>query len=285
MGKDRRLGLLGIVCLFATGCFSYGPYGHPGTFAPPHTAMAPQPYGTAQVPPGAVWVPASPAGTSTSTLTAPTPVRKAAPTTFDDGDHEPNGGKSVPLPSDPGKAQPQEATEPFGINDDAKLERVGVKTSQRSRPRPQVDEEFANSPNAGEPELAEPDVMLAADDEPRLPKSRVNSAEFRTQVRSNAVTPAGATEEVFGYDADNYSWLRGIIEFDPKRKVWHLTYSQSPDDNDQFGGEVTLKNPEHFRFLRSGQAVSVEGEFDSAQRDRLGKPVYEATQIVPVGTR
>lgn len=40
MGKDRRLGLLGTVCLFATGCFSYGPYGHPGTFAPPNTAMA-----------------------------------------------------------------------------------------------------------------------------------------------------------------------------------------------------------------------------------------------------
>lgn len=285
MGKDRRLGLLGIVCLFATGCFSYAPYGHSGTFAPPSTAMAPQPYGTAQVPPGAVWIPASPAGTSTSTLTAPTPVRNSAPATFEDGDHEPNGSKSVPLPSDPGKSQPHEATEPFGINDNAKLERVGVKTSLRSRPRPLVDEEFANSPNAGEPELAEPEMTLAGDDEPRLPKSRVNSAEFRTQVRSNAVTPAGATEEVFGYDADNYSWLRGIIEFDPKRMAWHLTYSQSPDDNDQFGGEVTLKNPEHFRFLRSGQAVSVEGDFDSAQRDRLGKPVYEATQIVPVGTR
>lgn len=283
MGKDCRLGLLGIVGLFATGCFSPGPYGHPGTFAPPHTAMAPQPYGAAQIPPGTVWVPASPAGMST--LSAPTPVRRSAPTTFEDGDHEANGGKSVPLPSDPGKAKPSETTEPFGINDDAKLDRIGVKTSQRSRPRPLVDEEFENSPNAAEPKFADTDVTLAADEEPRLPRSRVNSAEFRTQVRSNGVTPAGATEETFGYDADNYSWLRGIIEFDPKRKVWHLTYSQSPDDNDQFGGEVTLKNPEHFRFLRSGQAVSVEGEFDPAQRDRLGKPVYEATQIVPVGKR
>lgn len=284
MGKDRRLGLLGTVCLFATGCFSYGPYGHPGTFAPPNTAMASPPYGVAQVPPGAVWVPSSPVGSST--LTAPTPVGKSAPTTFDEGDHEPDGGQSVPQPTDPGKAQPQEATEPLGIKNDAKRERSDAKTSQRARPRPLVDEEFANSLNAGEPEeFAELNVTLAADDEPRLPKSRVTSAEFRTQIRSNAVTPAGAMNAEFGYDADNYSWLRGIIEFDAKRKVWHLIYSQSPDDNDQFGGEVTLKNPEHFRFLRSGQAVSVEGEFDPAQRDRLGKPVYEATQIVPVGTR
>lgn len=281
MGKDRRLGLLGTVCLFAAGCFSYGPYGHPGTFAPPHTAMVPQPYGA--VPPGAVWVPASPSGSGI--VTAPNPVPKSAPTTFDEGDHESDGGKSVPPPSDPGKARPQEATEPFGINDDAKLERVNVKTSQRSPLHPQPDEEFASSPSDGEPELAEPELMVAADDEPRLPRSRVSSAEFRTQVRSNSVTPAGAIEDAFGYDADNYSWLRGVIEFDPKRKEWHLTYSQSPDDNDQFGGEVTLKNPEHFKFLRSGQAVSVEGEFDPTQRDRLGKPVYEATQIVPAGTR
>lgn len=283
MGKDRQLGLLWIVCLFASGCFSYGPYGHPGTFAPPHTAMVPQPYGAAQVPSGAVWVPSSPAGASS--VIAPAPVRNSSPTTFEDGDHESNGSKTVPQPSDPGKAQPQEATEPFGINDDTKLERNDVKSSQRSRPRPLVDEAFANSPQTDAPELAESEMTLAADDEPRLPRSRVSSAEFRTQVRSSVVTPAGATDDMFGYDAENYSWLRGVIEFDSKRKVWHLTYSHLPDDNDQFGGEVTLKNPEHFRFLRSGQAVSVEGEFDPAQRDRLGKPVYEATQIVPVGTR
>ncbi len=282
MGKDRQLGLLGMVCLFATGCFSYGPYGHPGTFAPPNTAMAPQPYGTAQVPPGAVWIPASPTGANT--LTAPNPVRNSAPTTFE-GDHEPAAGKSVPEPTDPGNAQPSGSTEPFGLNDDAKLERTGVKISQRSRPRPLVDEEFANAPNSLDPELADPDMTLIVDDEPQLPRSNVSSAEFRTRVRANAVTPVSATADKFGYDSEGYSWLQGVIEFDSKYKVWHLTYSQSPDDNDQFGGEVTLKNPQHFKTLRSGQAVSVEGQFDPNQRDRLGKPVYEVTEIVPAGMR
>ncbi len=282
MGTDRQLGLLGTVCLFASGCFSYGPYGHPGTFAPPHTAMAPQPYGTIQVPPGAVWVPASPTGANT--LAAPNPVRNSAPTTFE-GDHEPAAGESVPEPTDPGKAQPSDSTEPFGLNDDAKLERPGVKTSQRSRPRPLVDEEFANASNSSEPELAEPDMPLVADDELRLPKSNVSSAEFRTRVRSNAVTPVSATADKFGYDAEGYSWLEGIIEFDPKHKVWHLNYSSSPDDSDQFGGEVTLKNPQHFKTLRTGQAVSVVGQFDPTQRDRMGKPVYEVTEIVPAGMR
>ena len=259
MGKDCRLRLLGIACLFATGCFSYGPYGHPGTFVPPNTAMAPQPYGTVQVPPGAVWVPASPTGANT--LTAPTPVRQPATTTFED-DHEPaDSGRSVPQPTEPGKAQPEEA-DAFGANDDAQLERLGVKTSSRARPRPLDDDEFANVLKARAAELSEPDRALRANDEPRLPRSSVTSAEFRTQVRANAVTPVSSTAAKFGYDAKGYSWLQGIIEFDPKHKVWHLTYSQSPDDNDQFGGEVTLKNPEHFQSLRSGRAVSVEGKFD-----------------------
>ena len=279
MGKDRQLGLLGTVCLFATGCFSYGPYGHPGTFAPPNTAMAPQPYGTVQVPPGAVWVPASPTGANT--LSAPAPVRKTAPTSFEN-DHEPSTGKSVPEPAEPGKARPQETTEPFGLNDDAELERPSVKISQRARPRPLVDEEFTDS---SEPELAVPEMSLATDDEPRLPRSSVRSAEFRTQISSNLITPASATVDRFGYDAEGYTWLKGIIEFDPKHKVWHLTYSQSPDDDDRFGGEVTLKNPQHFKSLRSGQAVSVVGEFDATQRDRLGKPVYDVSELVPTGKR
>ncbi len=282
MGKDRQFGLLVTVCLFATGCFSYGPYGHPGTFAPPHTAMAPQPYGTVQVPPGAVWVPASPTGTST--LTAPAPVRKSAPTSFEN-EREPSAGKSVPEPADPGKAQPQESTEPFGLNDDAELERPSVKISQRARPRPLADERFTDSSDSLEPELAEPELSVATDDEPRPPKSNVRSAEFHTQVRSNLVTPASASVDTFGYDTEGYTWLKGIIEFDPKHKVWHLTYSQSPDDDDQYGGEVTLKNPQYFKTLRSGQAVSVVGEFDATQRDRLGKPVYEVSELVPTGKR
>lgn len=278
MGTDRRIWLWGMVCLLASGCFSYGPYGHPATFAPPHTAMAPQPYGTVQVPPGAVWVPASPAGSNS--VNAPEPARKPAPTTFQD-DHEPATGRSVPEPTEPGKAQPQETTEPFGQIEDATLERPGVKTTQRSRPLPNGDEELADNSNTGELELAQPEMAVAAEAEPRLPRTNVRSAEFRTKVHSDVVTPASAVEEKYGYDSESYTWLLGYLEFDPKHKVWHLTYSQSPDDNDQFGGEVTLKNPEHFKYLRSGQFVKVSGEFDPTERDRLGKPLYEAVEIVP----
>ena len=270
MRKDRLLGLLGWMCLFATGCFSNGPYGHPGAYMPPHTAMASQPYGMIQTPSGAAWVPASPTGAST--LSAPEPARQAAPTSFGD-DSELDSGKSVPTPNDL-KKSPLPSVDPTGLDGDASLERRGVRTSQRSRPRPLNEEEFDS-----EPEPAEPEMSLA-DDESDATTSKVRSANFQTQVRANTVLPASAVKDQFGYDAEGYSWLKGVIEFNPKRQVWHLTYSLNPADNDQYGGEVTLKNTAHFKYLRSGETVRVEGQFDAQQADRLGKPVYEVVRMI-----
>lgn len=267
MRKDRLFGLLGSMCLLATGCFSHGPYGHPGMYATPHTAMVSPPYGTVQSPPGTAWIPASPAGSTT--LSAPEPARKAAPTSFDDADSNP--GNAVPAPSDL-KKTPLLEVEPTDFEEDASVERRGVRTSQI--PRPLNDEQFAI-----EPEPAEPEMPVAAD-ETELATSNVRSANFQTQVRADAVTPAGAIADKYGYDAETYSWLKGVVEFNPKLQVWHLTYSRNPDDTDQYGGEVTLKNPEHFKYLKSGETVRVEGQFDPQQVDRLGKPVYDVKRII-----
>lgn len=270
MRKDCLLGLPGLMCLFAAGCFSHGPYGHPGAYAPPATAMVPQHFGTIQSQPGTAWVPASPTGSST--LSAPEPARKAAPTSFgDDGDLD--SGKSVPTPTDL-KKNPLPEVESSGFDEDASLERRGVRTSQRSRPQPLNDEDFSSELDPDEPEMS-----LVAD-EAELPKLGVRSANFNTQVRANNVVPASAVADKFGYDAEGYTWLKGIIEFNPKLQVWHLTYSQTPDDNDQFGGEVTLKNAEDFKYFRSGEAVRVEGQFDEQQVDRLGKPVYHVRRVI-----
>ncbi len=270
MRKDRVLGLLGLLCLFAMGCFSNGPYGRPGAYIPPHTAMVSQPYGVIQTPSGVAWVPATPTGAST--LSAPEPARKAAPTSFGD-DSELDSSRSVPTPTDL-KKSPLPVVDPTGLDDDASLERRGVRTSQRARPRPLDEEEFDS-----EAEPAEPEMSLA-DDESDATTSNVRSANFQTQVRANTVLPASTVKDKFGYDAEGYSWLKGVIEFNPKLQIWHLTYSQNPDDNDQYGGEVTLKNTAHFKYLRSGETVRVEGQFDAQQADRLGKPLYEVVRMI-----
>ncbi len=270
MRKDRRLGLSGLLCLFVTGCFSSGPYGYQGAYAPPHTAMVSQPYHMVQTPSGAAWVPATPA--ASSTLSAPEPARKAAPTSFGDED-DLDSIKKVPTPTDL-KKTPVPVVDPTGFDEDASIERPGVRTSQRTRPRPLNEEEFDNELDRAEPE------MSLADDESEPATSNVRSANFNTQVRANNVLPASAVKDQFGYDAEGYSWLKGVIEFNPKLQVWHLTYSQNPDDNDQYGGEVTLKNTAHFKYLRSGEIVRVEGQFDPQQADRLGKPVYEVVRMI-----
>lgn len=223
-------------------------------------------------PSGAAWVPASPA--LSNTLSAPEPARKSPPTSFSD-EEDADPGKAVPAPNDLKKPSlPQVA--PMNLDEDASLERRGVRTSQRTRPRPLIEEEFD-----GEPQPAEPERLLVGD-ESELPKSNVQSANFNTQVRANTVLPASAVnhQNQFGYDAEGYSWLKGVIEFNPKLQVWHLTYSQTPDDNDQYGGEVTLKNTAHFKYLRSGEIVRVEGQFDGQQVDQLGKPVYEVVRLI-----
>ncbi|MFM9963281.1 MAG: hypothetical protein ACKV2Q_18890 [Planctomycetaceae bacterium] len=281
MRKDCWFVLSGMLCLFATGCFSHGPYGHPGAYLPPSTAMVPQPYGMVQTPPGTAWVPASPTSPAgTSSVSAPEPARRAAPTSFGD-DSELDSNNAVPTPTDL-KKTPLPVVDPTNMDEDASIERPGVRTSQRSRPQPLIDDEFADE---SEPDGSEP--VLAAD-EFKLPTANSRSANFNTQVRSNNVVPAGANNVVpaaavndkYGYDSESYSWLKGVIEFDTKRKVWHLTYSQNPDDTDQFGGEVTLKNTADFKYLRSGEMVRVEGQFDPQEVDRLGKPVYDVERMI-----
>lgn len=291
MRMDRGVRLLGAVCLLTTGCFSYGPYGHPGAFAPPpHTAMAPQPYGAPQIPPGAVWIPASPSGVAGSaTVAAPAPARRM-PVPVDVNEETP-GGNPVPVPVDPGKSQPTDDVDSFGYDEETRIERRDTRTSQRSRPRSSVNDEPIELAGAQETDLDETEMASTADDELPLVDAGLQTAEFTTQVKSKKVKPVGAQGGVvqadkYGYDAQSYSWLKGVLEFDPREQVWHLTYSQNPDVTDQLGGEVTIKNTAHFKYARNGEFLQVEGELDLDSRDRLGKPLYTVTRIIrPVAVR
>ncbi len=287
--------IAGTVCLGVTGCFSHAPYGNPNSFGPPpNTAMMPQPIGPGTASAGSAWIPAgpmlaNPPGTSNVApprASAPTPARKGAAGTKDMFE-EPEGGKSVPEPRDPGNAQPPETTQPFGRNDGALLERRGVRTSQTSiRPRDEVH--LSPSKLGNElPELADLETAIAADaDENLLPtNSTVRSAQFLTEVKATGVTPASAQREAFDYDTENYAWLNGIAEFSPADQSWHLTYSQAPADADEYGGEVTLKRTPVLSVLRQPGPIQVEGRFDPNQRDRLGKPVYEVVRLIGPSTR
>lgn len=283
MRKDCLFGVSGFVCLFVSGCFTYGPYGHPGAYpVVPHTAMVSQPMIGGQAPPGTIWTPASPTLATPNRageLTAPQPTRSLNSEAADHLD-ESDGGKSVPDPIDPAKPSATEPQDAFGLDNEAKSPKRSTKTTQNRR-RPLDDDQDIVRISNGSLDEAEPE-LANSNDEPSDRSSGLKTAEFQTQVRGNGVTPASAQRDIFGYDGEGYTWLKGIVEYDRAEKSWHLIYNKTPDENDPYGGEVTLKNPQLFKnILRSGQAVHVQGEFDETLQDRLGKPLYDVKQLGP----
>jgi hypothetical protein len=276
----RRFGVLGCLCLSVTGCFSYGYYPPPHAYLPPQAALLPRDAGTVHMAPGDVWVPSSPTG-----VVAPAPAKIAPdPAHADDSETatptaEPSSGRNVPEPIDAGKPATETPVDAFGYEDDTQRLPQRARVGQLPRPRPLVEEDALTASNRTERLLEEPEWADSTSE--RLNSdSHLRTAEFSTQVRSAGVTPTAGKADRYGYDPENYSWLKGIVEYDAKQQVWHLTYSLAPDETDQFGGEVTLKNTAHFQYLRSGEPVRVEGNFDPAQRDRLGKPVYEVVRMI-----
>ena len=62
----------------------------------------------------------------------------------------------------------------------------------------------------------------------------------------------------FGH-APDYSWLVGSLDYIKSRQAWCLRYA-SVDEDDRYGGTVTLVDPGPMTGYRSGQLVRVKGE-------------------------
>jgi hypothetical protein len=86
------------------------------------------------------------------------------------------------------------------------------------------------------------------------------------------------------YDRIKYSWLRGIVDFNPRDKSWHIIYSQHPDPHDRYGGAIRLIDCPKLSTLHSGDVVYVEGRIDTHHLDSRGKAQYliEGDQIARV---
>lgn len=96
----------------------------------------------------------------------------------------------------------------------------------------------------------------------------------------NAV-PVAAPTEILGRwsgkkasaaHARDYSWLIGELHYVYVRDVWRLRYA-SADDEDPFGGSVTLTGVGPMTAYRSGQRVRVEGHVHDPQSGEPS-PVY-----------
>ena len=91
-------------------------------------------------------------------------------------------------------------------------------------------------------------------------------------------------EDGFGYERSAYGWLRGVVDYDPATRSWHIIYGLSPDPADPYGGSLTLADNSRLTEFQDDDVVQVEGRPDpAAGRDALGKPLYRVTNAELLG--
>jgi len=91
-------------------------------------------------------------------------------------------------------------------------------------------------------------------------------------------------EDGFGYERSAYGWLRGVVDYDPTSRTWHIIYGLTPDPADPYGGSLTLADNGRLAEFQDNDVVMVEGRPDpAAGRDALNKPVYRVTKAELLG--
>lgn len=301
----------------------YSPgYGYPAAPMAPSYQMAPGQMAPGGVPPGGSYV--VPGGTVPGTLGAPSTIPGSGPTlapptngggtappTYAPGSTPP--GNMVPDYDAPG-AGDFDSGNGFGSPPDdgfqQPLQPGNGSPFYESRATPQPhDNSFADTGQRTSPRN---DYLAGLDDfqsndRPTIPSNlaggheSVRPAGFQEDARqptdfgfdpnaSPMPAPQAASstdsddDSGFGYDRVNYSWLRGVVDYDPQRKNWHIIYGLPPDPNDEYGGSLTLADGGHLAEFRDSDVVLVKGRIDPlAGQDILGKPLFRVTKAELLG--
>lgn len=95
---------------------------------------------------------------------------------------------------------------------------------------------------------------------------------------SRVQPPADAT--AYRHDEASYTWLEGVVSYDPADRTWNIVYSLNPTESDQYAGHFTLSPSPLLRTFREGERVRLEGRVDSIEKDRFGKSTYLPERII-----
>lgn len=83
----------------------------------------------------------------------------------------------------------------------------------------------------------------------------------------------------FGHASD-YTWLTGELSYIPQKDQWRLRFA-SIDEEDQYGGSVTLDAHAEMQGYQSGQLVRVEGTVIDRDSREIA-PKYRVKEITPL---
>lgn len=107
------------------------------------------------------------------------------------------------------------------------------------------------------------------------PQNNSVSRPVGAPVRSVSSSASGSP---YGFDADEYRWLRGILRYDQNRRLWNIVYSLQEDD--LFRGNFYLViAPDQVAGLRPGDTVDLRGEVLHDPVDYRGRPMYRVASL------
>jgi len=88
--------------------------------------------------------------------------------------------------------------------------------------------------------------------------------------------PTGGASNRYGFDPQ-FAWLRGALQYSSQRGLWSLQYAPGQGSADQFGGSLTIANPQVLGDLQPGDYVQLSGRVD--QPLPSGTPVYSVSVV------
>jgi len=112
------------------------------------------------------------------------------------------------------------------------------------------------------------------------PDVQYNPGSGQGLTRPSSIQPVSATSAPmeYGFDTENYRWLRGVVSFDRQSQVWGVEYSLAA--RDRFGGRLALVAAQGvLDGLRDGDMVDIHGHVDTDRTDRQGRPFYHVETI------
>lgn len=294
----------GTASLILVGCWTPTPYGYstyPGYYAPPNQGFVapsgptmspgmtypPPQLGAPAIPGiGGTWTPApgpgpTPAIGPTPSPMSPgpmTPLPGAPPQSFNGGSppySDPRIGSSrqpdvrVPDPIEPGPrvspgppaaAPTDQNTSPFGSDGKESFDKgAGMQVPKGGDVGPQPVA-------AAGPESFE---------NPLEPAGKLDSGVVAVAAKTVDAKTRADSPNRYDYDRGSYSYLRGVVDFDPGDKSWHIIYNPKPDSKDKYGGAFQLIDNPKLNTLHDGDVVFIQGRVNLHQVDSHGKPKYE----------
>ncbi|MEZ6129281.1 MAG: hypothetical protein R3C59_11405 [Planctomycetaceae bacterium] len=101
--------------------------------------------------------------------------------------------------------------------------------------------------------------------------------------RPSSIQPVSATSAPveYGFDTENYRWLRGVLRHDQATGTWRIEYS--PAARDKYRGQFFLTGAaQMLDGFRDGDMADIHGHIDPNRTDATGRPLYQFDNIVRI---